>query len=178
VQGKQSPEDGDRLGHFLLDRLAWTEWTGASGWAAVVPFLQDATVVEQTSRTLNNPDKQFYTCKNRDWVSYLQFMLFNFVISKSKSRVHRVHMHEQDHSKCSFFMWKPVSDGVDAATVMARLQALENSLLVMSNDVRAQSVDVRSIARQQRLNRWMNVASVFVGVVSFVLLCMLMYNQG
>jgi hypothetical protein len=75
-------------------------------------------------------------------------------------------------------MWKPMSDGVDAATVMARLQALENSLLVMSNDVRAQSVDVRSIAGQQRLNRCMNVASVFVGVVSFVLLCMLMYNQG
>jgi hypothetical protein len=45
-------------------------------------------------------------------------------------------------------MWKPVSDVIDAATLMARLQALENSLLVMSNDVGAQSVDVRSIAGQ------------------------------
>jgi hypothetical protein len=44
-------------------------------------------------------------------------------------------MREQDNSKCSFFMWKPVSDVINAATVMARLQALENSLLVMSNDV-------------------------------------------
>jgi hypothetical protein len=65
-----------------------------AGGQPLCPFCRTATVVERTSRTLNNPDKQFYTCKNQDWVSYLQFMLFNFVISKSRSRVHRVHMHE------------------------------------------------------------------------------------
>jgi len=77
-------------------------------------------------------------------------------------------------------MWKPVSaeDGMDVAAVMAGLKALENSVLNLNNVVVALRADVSRIAREQRVLRWMNVASVFVGVVCFVAMCMLMYNQA
>ena len=77
-------------------------------------------------------------------------------------------------------MWKPVSagDGVDAAAVMAGLKALENSVLNLNNVVVALRADVSRIAREQRVLRWMNVVSVFVGVVCFVAMCMLLYNQA
>ena len=38
------------------------------------PFCRTTTVVERTSRAQNNLDKQFYTCRNRDWVSYFHFI--------------------------------------------------------------------------------------------------------
>ncbi|CAD6246542.1 unnamed protein product [Miscanthus lutarioriparius] len=114
-----------------------------TGGQPLCPFCRTATIVERTSRTTNNPDKQFYTCKNRDW----------------------------GNSKCAFFMWKPVSDGVDAASLTAGVQALEKSLLALGNSVEAQSLHVSRIAGQQRVDRWLNVASVFVGVVLFVVLC-------
>jgi len=77
-------------------------------------------------------------------------------------------------------MWKPTStgDGVDATAVMASLKALENSVLNLNNVVVALRADVSRIAREQRVLRWMNVASVFVGVVCFVAMCMLLYNQA
>ena len=77
-------------------------------------------------------------------------------------------------------MWKPVSagDGVDAAAVMAGLKALENSMLNLNNVVVALRTDVSRIAGEQRILRWTNVASVFVGVVCFVAMCMLLYNQA
>jgi len=40
------------------------------------PFCRTTTVVERTSRAQNNLDKQFYTCRNRDWVSYFSFHFF------------------------------------------------------------------------------------------------------
>jgi hypothetical protein len=65
-------------------------------------------------------------------------------------------------------MWKPVSagDGVDAATMMAALKALENSLLNLNNVVCAQRV------------RGMIGASVLVGGVCFVTMCMVLYNKA
>ena len=77
-------------------------------------------------------------------------------------------------------MWKPVSagDGVDATAVMASLKALENSVLNLNNVVVALRADMSRIAREQRVLRWMNVVSVFVGVVCFVAMCMLLYNQA
>jgi len=77
-------------------------------------------------------------------------------------------------------MWKPVSvgDGVDVAAVMADLKALENYVLNLNNVVVALRADVSRIAGEQRVLRWMNVASVFVGVVCFVAMCMLLYNQA
>jgi len=77
-------------------------------------------------------------------------------------------------------MWKLVSagDGVDVAAVMAGLKALENSVLNLNNVVVALRADVSRIAGEQRVLRWMNVASVFVGVVCFVAMCMLLYNQA
>jgi len=77
-------------------------------------------------------------------------------------------------------MWKPVSvgDGMDATAVMAGLNALENSMLNLNNVVVALRADVSRIAGEQRVLRWMNVASVFVGVVCFVAMCMLLYNQA
>ena len=74
-------------------------------------------------------------------------------------------------------MWKPVSvgDGVDVAAVMAGLKALENSVLNLNNVVVALRADVSRIAGEQRVLRWMNVASVFVGVICFVAMCMLLY---
>ena len=69
-------------------------------------------------------------------------------------------------------------DGVDAIAVMADLKALENSVLNLNNVVVALRVDVSRIAGEQRVLRWMNVASVFVGVVCFVAMCMLLYNQA
>jgi len=70
-------------------------------------------------------------------------------------------------------MWKPPSagDGVDAATVMLGLKALEKSLLNLTNVVSGQRAAMSRIAREQRVNRWMNMASVFVGVLSFVAMC-------
>ena len=77
-------------------------------------------------------------------------------------------------------MWKLVSvgDGVEVAVVMAGLKALENSVLNLNNVVVALRADVSRIAGEQRVLRWMNVASVFVGVVCFVAMCMLLYNQA
>ena len=77
-------------------------------------------------------------------------------------------------------MWKPVSagDGVDVAEVMVGLKALENSVLNLNNVVVALRANVSRIAGEQRVLRWMNVASVFVGVVCFVAMCMLLYNQA
>jgi len=92
-------------------------------------------------------------------------MLFIFVNANSRSRVHPKSLLEQGNSKCAFFMWKPVSDGVDAASLTAGVQALEKSLLALGNSVEAQSLHVSRIAGQQRVDRWLNVASVFVGVV-------------
>ena len=69
-------------------------------------------------------------------------------------------------------------DGVDVAAVMAGLKALENSMLNLNNVVVALRADVSRIAREQRVLRWMNVVSVFVGVVCFVAMCMLLYNQA
>ena len=76
-------------------------------------------------------------------------------------------------------MWKLVSvgDGVEVAVVMAGLKALENSVLNLNNVVVALRADMSRIAREQRVLRWMNVASVFVGVVCFVAMCILLYNQ-
>jgi len=70
-------------------------------------------------------------------------------------------------------MWKPPSTGdcVDAATVMSGLKALEKSLLNLTNVVSGQRVAMSRIAGEQRVNRWMNMASVFVGVLSFVAMC-------
>ena len=67
---------------------------------------------------------------------------------------------------------------MDAAAVMAGLKALENSVLNLNNVVVALRADVSRIAGGQRVLRWMNVASVFVGVVCFVAMCMLLYNQA
>ena len=69
-------------------------------------------------------------------------------------------------------------DGVDVAEVMVGLKALENSVLNLNNVVVALRADVSRIAGEQRVLRWMNVASVFVGVVCFVAMCMLLYNQA
>jgi len=69
-------------------------------------------------------------------------------------------------------------DGVDVAAVMADLKTLENSVLNLNNVVVALRADVSRIAGEQRVLRWMNVASVFVGVVCFVAMCMLLYNQA
>ena len=69
-------------------------------------------------------------------------------------------------------------DGVDVAAVMAGLKTLENSVLNLNNVVVALRADMSRIAREQRVLRWMNVASVFVGVVCFVAMCMLLYNQA
>ena len=59
-------------------------------------------------------------------------------------------------------MWKPMSagDGMDVAAVMASLKALENYVLNLNNVVVALRADVSRIAREQRVLRWMNVASV------------------
>jgi hypothetical protein len=77
-------------------------------------------------------------------------------------------------------MWKLVSarDGMDATTVMAMLKALENSLLNLNNVVCAQRDVVIRIGGEQRVGRMMIGASVFVGVVCFVALCMVLYNQA
>ena len=69
-------------------------------------------------------------------------------------------------------------DGVDVAAVMAGLKALENSVLNLNNVVVALRADVSRIAGEQIVLRWMNVASVFVGVICFVAMCMLLYNQA
>jgi hypothetical protein len=73
-------------------------------------------------------------------------------------------------------MWKPVSagDGVDAATMMAALKALENSLLNLNNVVCAQRDAVIRIGGEQRVVR----ASVLVGGVCFVTMCMVLYNKA
>ena len=60
---------------------------------------------------------------------------------------------------------------MDAAAVMSGLKALEKSLLNLTNVVSGQRAAMSRIAREQRVNRWMNVASVFVGVLSFVAMC-------
>ena len=69
-------------------------------------------------------------------------------------------------------------DGVDVAEVMVGLKALENSVLNLNNVVVALRANVSRIAGEQRVLRWMNVASVFIGVVCFVAMCMLLYNQA
>jgi hypothetical protein len=56
---------------------------GAREGQPLCPFCRTATVVERTSRTQNNLDKQFYTYKNRDWVSFFEFLLVHFGILKS-----------------------------------------------------------------------------------------------
>jgi hypothetical protein len=77
-------------------------------------------------------------------------------------------------------MWKPVSagDGVDAATMMAALKALENSLLNLNNVVCAQRDAVIRIGGEQRVVRGMIGASVLVGGVCFVTMCMVLYNKA
>ena len=60
---------------------------------------------------------------------------------------------------------------MDAAAVMSGLKALEKSLLNLTNVVSDQRAVMSRIAGEQRMNRWMNVASVFVGVLSFVAMC-------
>ena len=60
---------------------------------------------------------------------------------------------------------------MDAIAVMSSLKALEKSLLNLTNVVSGQRAAMSRIAREQRVNRWMNVASVFVGVLSFVAMC-------
>jgi hypothetical protein len=77
-------------------------------------------------------------------------------------------------------MWKPVSiEGVvDIVVVMAGMKAMKTALLNLSNVVFAQMVATNSIAGEQRVNKWMNVANVFVGVVCFVAMCMLVYNNA
>ena len=67
---------------------------------------------------------------------------------------------------------------MDAAAVRAGLKALDNSLLNLTNVVSAQTAATSRIAREQRVNGWMNVTSVFVGVLSFVAMCMLVYNNA
>jgi len=69
-------------------------------------------------------------------------------------------------------------DGVDVAAAMAGLKALDNSVLNLNNVVVALRADVSRIAGEQRVLRWMNVSSVFVGVICFVAMCMLLYNQA
>ena len=61
---------------------------------------------------------------------------------------------------------------MDAAAVMSSLKALEKSLLNLTNVVSGQRAAMSRIAREQRVNRWMNMASVFVGVLSFVAMWM------
>ena len=61
---------------------------------------------------------------------------------------------------------------MDAAAVMSGLKALEKSLLNLNNVVSSQRAAMSRIAGEQRVNRWMNVASVFVGVLSFVAMWM------
>ena len=61
---------------------------------------------------------------------------------------------------------------MDAAAVMSGLKALEKSLLNLTNVVSGQRAAMSRIAREQRVNRWMNVVSVFVGVLSFVAMWM------
>ena len=63
---------------------------------------------------------------------------------------------------------------MDVAAAMAGLKALDNSVLNLNNVVVALRADVSRIAGEQRVLRWMNVASVFVGVVCFVAMCMLL----
>lgn len=66
---------------------------------------------------------------------------------------------------------------MDAGTLMAGLQALQNSVQLLSNVVQAVSVDVRSLGHlggQQSFNKWLHVASLFVGVV----LCIFMYYKA
>jgi hypothetical protein len=77
-------------------------------------------------------------------------------------------------------MWKPSSEGngVDAASVMAVLASLENSVTNLSNVVSALKTDVSSVVGQGRVIKCMNVATVIVGVVSFVAMCMLLYHQS
>ena len=60
---------------------------------------------------------------------------------------------------------------MDAAAVMSGLKALEKSLLNLTNVVSGQRVAMSRIDGEQRVNRWMNMASVFVGVLSFVAMC-------
>ena len=60
---------------------------------------------------------------------------------------------------------------MDATAVMSSLKALEKSLLNLTNVVPGQRVAMSRIAGEQRVNRWMNMASVFVGVLSFVAMC-------
>ena len=67
---------------------------------------------------------------------------------------------------------------MDTAVVMAGMKAMETALLNLSNVVFAQMVATNSIAGEQRVNKWMNMASVFVGVVCFVAMCMLVYNNA
>ena len=67
---------------------------------------------------------------------------------------------------------------MDAAAVRTGLKALDNSLLNLTNVVSAQTTAMSRTVGEQRVNRWMNVASVFVGVLSFVAMCMPMYNSA
>ena len=69
-------------------------------------------------------------------------------------------------------------DSVDAAAVMAGLKALENSMVNLNNVLCAHRATMSRIAGEQRALRWINVASVFVGVVCIVAMCMLLYNQA
>ena len=63
---------------------------GAREGQALCPFCHTATVVERTSRTIKNPDKPFYTCRNRDWVSFLDFVLATFGRFEIGCRVHPI----------------------------------------------------------------------------------------
>jgi hypothetical protein len=74
-------------------------------------------------------------------------------------------------------MWKP-SNNVDAASAMPGLTDLENSVTNLNNVVSALRTDVNAVVRQQIVNKWLNVASVILGVVSFVAMCMLLYGQS
>jgi hypothetical protein len=63
----------------------------------------------------------------------------------------------------------------DIAVVMVGMKAMETAMLNLST---SQTIAINSIAGEERVNRWVNVACVFVGVVSFVAMCMLVYNNA
>ena len=77
-------------------------------------------------------------------------------------------------------MWKLESPGEAVGTVglMDGMREIQAVLLNLTNLVSAQRVDMSSIAGGQRVTKWMNVACVFVGVVSFVVLYILLYKNA
>lgn len=66
---------------------------------------------------------------------------------------------------------------MDTAGLMDGMREIRADLMNLTNQVSAQRVHMSSIAVGQRVLRWMNLAGVVVGVVSFVAMCMLMYKN-